>query len=181
MWFEVKPKRDTAIYHTFCTTTYTLHRQRTPPSEEFDYPPGSSVALRRRDPKTQRGSSLALLETRRTAPGSPFGFRPSGSPLALLGETPRPQWTHQVLYLGRPQDPYGFVSCSTWGDPKTALTHRTGLPLALLGETPRPHAGYAQWLAALTHKNGLGSPGRLHRHHAQWSCKILPTLNIWFD
>ena len=28
--------------------------------------------------------------------------------------------------LGRPQDPKGFASCSTWGDPKTALAHRTG-------------------------------------------------------
>ena len=28
-----------------------------------------------------------------------------------------------MLYLGRPQDRTGLTSCSTWGDPKTALAH----------------------------------------------------------
>ncbi|WP_214435186.1 hypothetical protein [Dendronalium phyllosphericum] len=31
-----------------------------------------------------------------------------------------------LLYLGRPQDPKGFGSYSTWGNPKTVLPHRSG-------------------------------------------------------
>gem|GEM_PF-6049665 len=34
-----------------------------------------------------------------------------------------------VTHGGNPQDPYGFLSCSTWGDPKTALTHRAASPV----------------------------------------------------
>ena len=84
------------------------------------------------------GSSVALLgETPR-----PSGFAQRGSSLALLGETPRPQW---------------LTSCSTWGDPKTLRVSqllylgrpqdrtdsphpdtRTDSPVALLGEAPRP-------------------------------------------
>ena len=78
-------------------------------------------------PRPQRGSSVALLGV---SP-RPLRVRPSG--------TLRP--------LGRPQDPYEFATCSTWGDPKTAPGYRTDSPLALLGEAPRPHPdtapGYA--------------------------------------
>ena len=52
--------------------------------------------------------------------------------------------------MGRPQDRTGS---STWGDPKTALTHQL-TPLALLGETPRP-----QWLLYLGRpQDRTGSP-----------------------
>ena len=49
-------------------------------------------------------------------------------------------WLLRVALRVRQLTPFGFASCSTWGDPKTALDS----PLALLGETPRP-----QWLLYL--------------------------------
>ena len=70
------------------------------------------------DPKTALDSPLALLgETPR-----PLRVRPSGSPVALLGETPRPHW---------------LTTCSTWGDPKTAVAHRSGS--STWGDTPLAH------------------------------------------
>ena len=50
---------------------------------------------------------------------------PSGSSVDALR-------VRELLYLGRPQDRTRLTTCSTWGDPKTAVA-------PLLGETPRPH------------------------------------------
>ena len=75
----------------------------------------------------------------------PNGANPPGSPSGFVSCStwgdPKTALTHQLLYLGRPQDPYGFSSRS-WGKPPrprcfTARGVRAVAPL--LGETPRPH------------------------------------------
>ena len=74
-------------------------------------------------------ASIVILDSR--------GERPYGFALRV----------RQLLYLGRPQDPYGFASCSTWGDPKTALAHRTGLTSCSTWGDPK---------TALAHRSPVG-------------------------
>jgi hypothetical protein len=74
-----------------------------------NYPPGSQFLLLSETLREQAGRA----DGRCVSAGKPAFFA-----VAPLGEAP--------LYEG--EDPYGFGSYSTWGDPKTVLPHRAASP-----------------------------------------------------